>query len=396
MDRPTRRELLAASAAAAAAAPLLARAADAAPPRPAVGLGHTGRGDYGHGLDAVFADRPGVALAAVADPDEAGRAKAVARTRAPRAYADYREMLEKERPRLVSVAPRHADQRLAMILAALRAGAHVLSEKPFVTAPAEADAILAEAGARNLKIAVAHQMRLAPPVVRLRQAVADGLLGDLLALHAVGKQDARAGGEDMMVLGTHLFDLLRLFAGDPEWCTARVLVQGRDATAADARATKDAVGPVAGDEIDAQFAFPRGVLATFTSRGRLREAAGRWGVELVGSKGRARILCDIPPIVLVLKPGAWAPEGRADAWAPLPGAEEDGKAGGADAFAAANRRVVDDWLDAIAKGRQPACGGSDGAKAVEMAMAVYHAALGGGRVRFPLAVRTHPLAKAGG
>ena len=254
------------------------------------------------------------------------------------------------------------------------------------------DAILAEASARSLTIAVAHQMRLAPPVVRLRQAVADGLLGDLLALHAAGKQDARAGGEDMMVLGTHLFDLLRLFAGDPEWCTARVLVQGRDATAADARATRDDVGPVAGDEIDAQFAFPRGVLATFTSRGRLRETAGRWGVELVGSKGRARILCDIPPHVLVLKPGAWAPEGRADAWAPLPGAEEDGKAGGADAFAAANRRVVDDWLDAIAKGRQPACGGSDGAKAVEMVMAVYHAALGGGRVRFPLAVRAHPLA----
>jgi len=395
MDRPTRRELLAASAAA-ATAPLLARAAEAAPPLPAAVVGHTGRGDYGHGLDAVFAGRPGVALVAVADPDEAGRAKAAARIHAPRSYADYREMLEKERPRLVSVAPRQADQRQAMILAALRAGAHVLSEKPFVTAPAEADAILAEASARSLTIAVAHQMRLAPPVVRLRQAVADGLLGDLLALHAVGKQDARAGGEDMMVLGTHLFDLLRLFAGDPEWCTARVLVPGRDATAADARATKDAVGPVAGDEIDAQFAFPRGVLATFTSRDRLRETAGRWGVELVGSKGRARILCDIPPHVLVLKPGAWAPEGRADAWAPLPGAEEDGKAGGADAFAAANRRVVDDWLDAIAKGRQPACGGSDGAKAVEMVMAVYHAALGGGRVRFPLAVRTHPLAKAGG
>ena len=47
---------------------------------------------------------------------------------------------------------------------------------------------------------------------------------------------------------------------------------------------------------------------------------------------------------------------------------------------------------AIAKNREPECSGRNGAWAVEMAMAVYHAALSGKRVSFPLVSRNHPLA----
>src|SRR5688500_1771156 len=73
-------------------------------------IGHTGKGDYGHGLDVIFDGLPNVEVAALADPDSAGRQKAAARTRAPRQYAEYREMLEKERPNLVSIAPRWTDE----------------------------------------------------------------------------------------------------------------------------------------------------------------------------------------------------------------------------------------------------------------------------------------------
>ena len=59
--------------------------------------------------------------------------------------------------------------------------------------------------------------------------------------------------------------------------------------------------------------------------------------------------------------------------------------------ARANRRVVEDWLAAIRDDREPACGGRNAAKALEMVMAVYHAALGGCRVPLPLANRAHPL-----
>ncbi len=347
-------------------------------------IGHTGRGDYGHGLDGIFANQPNIELVALADPDPEGRAKASARIGAPRAYADYRELLEKERPQLVSIALRQADQHHGIALAALRAGAHLYCEKPFVTAPDESDELLAEAGKRGLKIAVAHTMRMMPGVVRLRQAIAEGVIGDLVEARAFGKQDARAGGEDMMVLGTHLFDLLRLFLGDPVWCSARVLWQGRDISPADRRVVTDNVGYVAGDQVFAQFAFPDGVNASFTSAAKLRETVGHWGIEFFGSKGTARINCDIAPNVFVRQSTAWKAEGKSDEWRPVDPALIKSPP-------AHNLGPVGDWLLAIAKAREPECSGHNGAWAVEMVMGVYHAALSGKRVQFPLSVRAHPL-----
>jgi len=348
-------------------------------------IGHTGRGDYGHGLESIFGNRPNIELVAVADPDPAGRARTAAKIGAPRHYADYREMLDWERPNLVSLAMRHAHQHHAIALAALKAGAHVYCEKPFVTAPVEADELLAEAERRRLKIAVAHTMHMMPVIVRLKQAVAEGLLGELVEVRTFGKQDTRAGGEDMMVLGSHLFDLLRLFLGDPLWCTARVLGQGRDITPADRRLVKDNVGYVAGDQVFAEFAFPKGVNATFTSDAKLRETVGHWGIEFFGSKGAARINCDIAPNVFVRRSTNWKPEGKTDAWEPLDMSQVKSPP-------PHNLGPVGDWLDAIAKDREPECSGRNGAWAIEMVMAVYHATLSGKRVPFPLNVRTHPLA----
>jgi predicted dehydrogenase len=193
----------------------------------------------------------------------------------------------------------------------------------------------------------------------------------------------------MMVLGTHEFDLLRFFAGDVQWCTARVQQKGRDITKADARMPSEAIGPVAGDEIFAQFAFANGVNGTFNSRTRLRETIGHWGILLTGSKGMVRILTEVEPHMLVRKSsGDWQVSGRDDQWQPLGGtpgpAEND--------FAAQNRRVLDDLLDAIRTDREPVCSGRNAAKAVEMVMAVYQAALSGARVPLPLADRKHPLA----
>jgi predicted dehydrogenase len=188
----------------------------------------------------------------------------------------------------------------------------------------------------------------------------------------------------MMVLGSHLFDLLRLFLGDPLWCSARVLWKGRDIKPADRRIVQDNVGYVAGDEVFAQFAFPNGVNATFTSATKLRETVGHWGIEFFGSKGAARINCDIAPNVFIRRSTQWKAEGKTDEWRPLDPALLKSPP-------LHNLGPVGDWLDAIAKNREPECSGRNGAWAVEMVMAVYQAALSGKRVSFPLAVRTHPL-----
>jgi predicted dehydrogenase len=362
------------------------------PKRRAAIIGHTGRGDYGHSMDVALNGLEGVEVVAVVDPDDAGRTKAAQRIQAPRQYANYRQMLTQERPQLVCLAPRWSNQRPAMALAALRAGAHLFTEKPFTATLAEADEILAMADRAGLKIAVAHQMRLAPSIVRFKQAMDEGLIGELVQLRAWGKQDTRAGGEDMLVLGSHLFDLLRYLAGDALWCSARVLHDGREITRADARIVQEQIGPVAGNEIHAQFAFAGGVNATFTSSARLRATLGPWGIELLGSKGAARILAEVFPTVYVLKAGGWDASGRKDEWTRWdgdPGAKLSAEERG---FGPANRRVVEDWLAAIEQNREPACSGRAATKSIEMIMAVYQAALSGARVTLPLMERRHPLA----
>jgi predicted dehydrogenase len=232
-------------------------------------------------------------------------------------------------------------------------------------------------------------MRLAPSILHLKKLLDAGQFGELQEIRSHGKQDHRAGGEDLIVLGTHLFNLMQFLAGEPLWCTARVLQRGREITAADARPASESVGPVAGDEIVAQFGFPHDVKASFTSRAKDRAAAGGWGLELVCAKGIAKVAADIPPKTFVRKTGAEDTE-----WQPLPGDPTLNVPPDKDPFLMANRRMEDDLLAAIREQREPACCGRDGMKALEMVIAVYHAALSGAQVKLPLEQRRHPLGAA--
>jgi predicted dehydrogenase len=371
----------------AAAATSFASAAEETPRKfRAVIIGHTGHGDYGHGMELCLNHRKDVEVLALADADEKGRAAAAKRANAARTYADYREMLDKEKPDIAICGPRWNDQHAAIIGACLEAGAHVYSEKPFVQYAADGDVLLKLADSKNLKIAVAHQMRIAPNVRALQKAVADkSLVGDLLEIRANGKQDARAGAEDLVVLGCHLFDLMRFFAGDPQWCLARVETrEGKPITKADKRgAIKEQIGAIAGDQVYATLAFPNSVTATFTSRAEAHQTSDAWGLTFIGSKGMVRLSANIPPHVFLLTPGK---EGAMTSteWEVSPPAP---KANMKDA----NAMVVDDWLEAIAQNREPWCSGRNAAWANEMVQAVFASALAHAPLEFPLKVRTQPF-----
>src|SRR5262245_59448612 len=185
-------------------------------------IGRTGRGNYGHGLDIVWREFKNVEIVAVADENEAGRTAAQKRLGARNAYADYRDMLKKERPQIVSVADRYLDQHRDMVIACAEAGANIFLEKPMCRTLAEADEMVAACERHHVKLAIAHQTRYSPRLQRVKEMIAAGQIGDVLELRGRGKEDSRAGGQDLMVLGTHIFDLMRFLAGDPRWCLARV------------------------------------------------------------------------------------------------------------------------------------------------------------------------------
>src|SRR5262249_29868202 len=102
-------------------------------------IGRTGKGNYGHGRDVVWNAVETVEVVAVADEDEKGRAAAATRLKAKNAYADYRAMLEKEKPQIVSVADRFLDLHRDVVVACAEAGANVFLETPMCRSLSEAD-----------------------------------------------------------------------------------------------------------------------------------------------------------------------------------------------------------------------------------------------------------------
>ena len=195
----------------------------------------------------------------------------------------------------------------------------------------------------------------------------------------------------MIVLGVHLFDLMRFFAGEPLWSSARILQNGHEISLRDSHAATENIGPVAGDDIRAEFSFSNGVYANFISRAQYRNAAGPWGMELVGSKGAVRILMEMIPKIYTRKTENFNSAGHTTEWQLW---EEDPTQNYGESdrgIFAANVRVVDDWLDAIVQHREPICSGHAGMKALEMAMAVFTAGLNRERALLPLKNRNHPL-----
>ena len=93
-------------------------------------IGSTGRGNYGHGIDTVWQNFAQCEIVGVADPDEKGRAAAATRLKAPKAFADYRQLLDETKPQIVAICPRWLDQHRDLVLAAAERGLHIYMEKP--------------------------------------------------------------------------------------------------------------------------------------------------------------------------------------------------------------------------------------------------------------------------
>ncbi len=348
-------------------------------------IGRTGRGNYGHQLDLVWKHIPNVELVAVADENPDGLKKAAERLGLKAAYADYREMLRKERPDVVSIGARWTDCHEEMVLAAAEVRASVYLEKPISRTPAEADRMIAACDRAGVKLAVAHQMRISPVIEYAKQQLAEGVIGRLQEMRGRGKEDKRAGGEDLMVLGTHVFDLMRQFAGDPLWAFGRVTCAGVDVKRRDVREGPEGLGPIAGDSVAGVYAFRDGLTGYFGSRLSDDATGKRWGLDLYGSKGIMTIrAAPEEPSVHVCRSLEWtnAPWERLT----LPGNPPPRDIHGA------NAALVTDLLQAIEQNREPKAGGRNALWTVEMAMALYESQLTGARVPFPLRRRENPLA----
>jgi predicted dehydrogenase len=85
-------------------------------------------------LDKVFKDLDNVKLVAVADGDPEGLIKTGNRLNVSNLYGDYRQMLEMEKPDLVSIAPGWVSERVPMIEAAASVGTTSIAKNQWLAA----------------------------------------------------------------------------------------------------------------------------------------------------------------------------------------------------------------------------------------------------------------------
>jgi predicted dehydrogenase len=363
-----------------------------------------------HGLHLAFRGLPDVEVVGHVDSNTEDIEQKMAVTEARRHYATLPQMLADEAPDIVVLTSRHPYDHLPQIEACADAGCHVYCEKPLAASLLEADRIIEIAEQAGTQICMAHPSRYAPGFRTMKRMLEAGEIGRPLTVYGRGKCDHRGGGEDLIVLGTHILDLQTFFFGPPESVYADITADGRPIVKTDRAETVEPIGPAAGDSIFAHFRFPGDVRGLFESRRGLYDRASRMtqmGMTVVGTEGLLSLrFDDIRTRTPRISRGAGALEyGRDFEDVPLtedrtiPGAAPldyslCGKhSPSATFFLEANRLAVWDLMCAIEEGRQPVSNAGNARLALEMIYGIYAAHLSRGLISFPLEDREHPLSE---
>jgi predicted dehydrogenase len=151
------------------------------------------------------------------------KAEAKAAEFAPKARVTDRweDVLNDPTIEVVDITPHPAD-RLPIIEAALMAGKHVLSQKPFVLDLAEGRRLVALAKDKGVKLAVNQNGRWAPHLAFMRETVRAGLIGEVISTHiSIHWNHGWIAGtpfekiDDLILydFGIHWFDFLRSVIG---------------------------------------------------------------------------------------------------------------------------------------------------------------------------------------
>ena len=196
-------------------------------------IGDSKMGGYGHCIQYAFALRNDVATVALADPDESGRTQHAKEVGVGRPMQLIVKCSRRSVPIWWRWRTRCTVNHKDYMLACAEAGTHGFIEKPFCDDLSNGDKMVAAIEAKNLKWAIAFNFRGMPLVQHAKRLVQRGLVGTVLETRGRGEEDRRAGGEDLIVLGAHVLDLMRFFmGGSPIWCTADITDKGHASTAA--------------------------------------------------------------------------------------------------------------------------------------------------------------------
>jgi phthalate 4,5-cis-dihydrodiol dehydrogenase len=166
---------------------------------------------------------PRVKLVAAADPREEARRR-FEQDFGGRAFESVEALCADAAVEAIYVATPH-EHHAAHAIAALRAGKHVLVDKPMAVSVAEASAMVDAASESGRRLVVGPSHSFDAPIARTRALIAGGAYGSVRMIHAVyhtdflyrprrpAELDTAQGGGVVFSQAAHQVDIVRLLAG---------------------------------------------------------------------------------------------------------------------------------------------------------------------------------------
>ncbi len=353
-------------------------------------VGNTNRGKYGHYLDMGFVGVEGADIIALADPNDEGQAAAVEKTGAKTGYADYREMLKKERPDITVFASREIGDHLDLVATAQEIGTHIYIEKPLAATPAEIDQMVAACERNNKLLIVACPWRGHPPIQHVAiPLIKEGKIGEPRLARIHGRNGPHGGNQMFLDLYPHFFDFLGQVWGQPSWCHAHITVDGRDATPTDLVEGVEGMGLVAGNGIRAYYQF-EDFAADFEAYEGDHHRELPYRIDIHGTEGTISLpgpMSNEPDIYY--HPQVAPKLLEDDNWEVIPSDPPPD----ADKWVNAHHRMAKSMIDRI-EGREPEyelLEGSEARNHTEWAMAAHASHMTGARVSLPLNTAENPF-----
>ena len=179
-----------------------------------------GMGNIGNLHSKIYAERGDCELAAVCDRDEK-RAEAGAARHGARCYADAETMLKKEKPDLVSVTTggfEYSSDHYLPTMQALKAGCHVLGEKPISNELNTAAEMVRTAREAGVCYAINLNHRFTPAAREAKKWQDEGRIGELLFCNMslwIGRPESlETPYYHLKALNPHSVDIMRYFTGE--------------------------------------------------------------------------------------------------------------------------------------------------------------------------------------
>ena len=274
-------------------------------------------------------------------------------------YADYHEMLERERLDIVSICT-WPHLHAPMVISAAEAGVKAIHcEKPMAPTYGEAKRMVEVCRQRDVQLTFNHQRRFGAPFRMARDLLRSGAIGELARMEATC--------DNLFDWGTHWFDMFFFYNDETpvEWVLGQI----------EPRGSKTIFGvPVEGQGLSF-FKYRNGVTGLLTTG---FDTGGKATNRVVGTDGVIEVgLGGSAPLRIWGKgQGGWR-----DIELP-PG---EGKLG--DVVG----RGVLDLIDALKTGREPELSARKALQATELIFATYESSRKRGRVDLPLDIDDSPF-----